>query len=403
MAAAETPAVFASLLELNGQLRSGAVRARDLARRTLQALEAEARPGGAVRELLEDDALRMARDVERELKRGRTRGLLQGAPFGMSELLQRAGRAPAWNREAEARQVEDAAAVSRLRGAKALPAAVLASPSLGGVASGFAAEESACASVVARGLLPFAISVDFNGNVLRAAARHGSCALRPTFGTVSGFGAAPLAWTLAAVSVVARTPDDCGHVLAAISGSDSRCHHSPGRSFRYAPQHARAPQELRVILASAPEAAVAAFSRAGAELVRKEAPREPYSEVVEVIVAAECGEVFEAEMEADAGIAGFLNDARSLTAFDYLRAARLRRQAQEWYSLAFADADAVVFGAAAGGGAEDAAWLPLALLAGAPVLAVSRRGGAFAPCFVAGRPQTENTLIRLAAAVAGEF
>jgi Asp-tRNA(Asn)/Glu-tRNA(Gln) amidotransferase A subunit family amidase len=397
-------AAFTSLLELNGRLRSGEVKAREAVRETSRALKAEAAAGGAVRAVLEDEAMRAAKDVERELGRGRTRGLLQGAPFGVSELLQTSGRAPVWDGSFDARQAPDAAAVERLRRARALPLAVLASPPLGGVAEGFGAAETAGASVVARGLLPFAVSVDFNGNVLRAALEQGCCALRPTFGTVNGAGAAPLGWTLGAVSVMARTAEDCGHVLAAMSGGGTGCPHSPGRSFRFAPQYARAPQELRVMAAGAANSG--RLRKSGAQILAAPTPPEFSLEILEILAAVEPAEALEEELGALEAGRRLLADVQQLSAADYLRAMRWRRSIQEWYAKAFSDADLAWIGLREGSagrnwmeaGETDAAvrWLAAAILAGAPVLACSGADR----FYLTGRPNAENQVLRFATAAA---
>lgn len=400
---------YASLLELNGLLRSGSVKARGLIREAARALEAEAGPGGAVRRILTEEAMEAASAVERELKRGRTRGILQGAPFGVSELLQMARRVPVWDPQAQEKQVEDAAAVSRLRGARAAPLVLLASPVLGGVADGLGATEDACAGVVSRGLLPFAISLDFNGNVLRGALRRGCWALRPTFGTVSGFGTAPLSWTMGAVSVVARTPDDCGHVLAAMSGADSRCAHSPGRTFRFAPEYARPLRELRVADAGAEAGLRARIERSVAGVTAAQKPPGLPLEILEVVIAAEAGEALETELAQTGQSQQYLGQARGLTAFEYLRAMRLRSALQDWYNAALAEVDAVVFSVGrwaagepeAGGDGVQNEWLVSALLAGAPILACGGGGGRGLPAFcLTGRAGAENTLLRLAAALA---
>lgn len=404
------PPEFSSLADLNGALRAGRLKARELVRAAVRALEPEARPGGLVRELFEEDALRTARDVERELGRGRTRGLLQGAPFAVSETVSVAGRRPSWNPGADPRRVEDAAAVSRLRGAKAMPLAVAASPPLGGLVAGQEAAESGCAALVARRLLPFALAVDFSGNVLRGALAQGCCALRPTFGMVSAFGLAPLGWTLATAAVLAGNAEDCGIVLARISGGDTRSPHSPGRAFHYAPQYARAPEQLRVAVAPGGENLAAALQNLRATPAEFPAPDLPAAAVVETIVAAEAGEVFADVLAGQPEGRAWLEDAQSLTAFDYLHATRLRRMAQDWFAAAAERVDVMVLSpdrhehqAAAvesergDGPCLFCEALSAALLAGAPVYASAGRGG---PRFLAiARPGAENTLLRLAAAL----
>ncbi len=401
---------FASLADLNGALRAGRLRARELVRAAARALEPETKPGGLVRELLEDEALRIARDVERELGRGRTRGLLQGAPFAVSEAVTPAGRRPWWNAGADPRRVEDAAVVSRLRGAKAVPLAVAASPPLGGLVAGQAAAENGCAALVARRLAPFALAVDFNGNVLRGALTQGCCALRPTFGLASAFGLAPLGWTLATAAVLAGNAEDCGTVLARISGGDSRSPHSPGRAFHYAPQYARSPEQIRVAVAQGSEPLAAAVQNLRAPSAEFPATDLPATAIVETILAAEAGEALEDLVAGFPEGRAWLEDAQSLTAFDYLRAMRLRRMAQDWFAAAAERVDVMVLSwhrhehSPLAMEPEDShapcllcETLSVALLAGAPVYASAVRGGLR---FLAiARPGAENTLLRLASAL----
>lgn len=401
---------FASLAELNGALRAGKLKARELVRAAARALEPETRPGGPVRALLEDEALRLAGDVERELDRGRTRGLLQGAPFVVSETVSVAGRAPSWDPGADPRRVEDAAVVSRLRGAKAIPLAVASSAPLGGVLAGQAATESGCAALVARRLLPFALAVDFSGNVLRGALAQGCCALRPTFGIVSAFGLAPLGWTLATAAVMAGNAEDCGTVLARISGGDTRSPHSPGRAFHYAPQYARSPGQIRAAVAPGAASLSAALQHLLVPLAEFPVPELPAAAVVDTILAAEAGEVFGDLLLGLPEGPAWLEEARSLSAFEYLHAMRVRRMAQDWFSAAAERADVLVLsgdrheheqGAVAPEKGEafclHCETLAVALLAGAPVYASAGRGG---PRFLAiARPGAENTLLRLASAL----
>ena len=83
------------------------------------------------------------------------------------------------------------------------------------------------------------------------AAFCGVTALRPTYGLVSRHGAMTLSWTLDKLGPFARTAEDCGLILQAISGKDSRDAGSAGKSFYYAPQYARPVKELRIGYAAA--------------------------------------------------------------------------------------------------------------------------------------------------------
>lgn len=403
------PPEFSSLAELNGALRAGTLKAQALIRQAGQALRDEAARGGPVREVLLEEALRAARDVEKELGRGRTRGLLQGAPFAVSEMIALSGRRLPWNPDSDPRRVEDAAAVSRLRGAKAIPLVLAASPPLGGLVTGRAAAEAGCAALVARRLVPFALAVDFNGNVLRGALGQGCCALRPTFGLVSAFGIAPLGWTLATTAVLAGNAEDCGTVLARISGGDSRSPHSPGRGFHYAPQYAPPPAQLRVAVAPGSEPLLAAVKSLGAAEAEFPVPDLPADAILETVLAAEAGEAFADLLSGSPEGRAWIEEAQSLGAFDYLRAMRLRRMLQEWHGAVFGRVDVLVLpweshrhSPALSSDEADASCLPCAmlaaaLLAGAPVFASLGRG--LPPYCAIARPGAENTLLRVAAAL----
>ena len=75
-------------------------------------------------------------------------------------------------------------------------------------------------AAVAAGLVPFAIGSETSGSILTPTAYCGVTGLRPTYGRVSRHGAMALCWTLDKLGPMARTADDCGLVLAAISGAD---------------------------------------------------------------------------------------------------------------------------------------------------------------------------------------
>lgn len=401
----------AGIAEWNGALRGGSVKARQAVGEAARRLRQEAQAGGPVKDILEDEALRTAHDVEKELGRGRTRGLLQGVPFAVSELVSVAGRVPPWDSQTDPRLSGDAAIIERLRKARSMPLAVVASPELGGLSQGLLALEDGCAWLAARRLLPFAVAVDFNGNVLRAALAQGCCALRPTFGLTSAFGLAPLGWTLATASVLASCAEDCGTALAQMSGGDSRSPHCPGRAFSYAPQYARSPDQLRAAVAAAEgsDALLAALRGLGLTLTAFPSSDLPAGGMLMVMLAAEAGEALALHLPALRNGDAFLADAQSLSAFDYLHAMRLRRRLQQWFAEATSLAEVMVLptGSGAHHHAESAAgenqpcplcdFLSTAILAGAPVYVCARAGE---PGFVAtARPWSENTLLRLSSAL----
>ncbi len=78
------------------------------------------------------------------------------------------------------------------------------------------------AAVVAAGIVPFATGTDTGGSIRQPAAFCGITGLKPTYGRVSRYGMIAYASSLDCGGVLARTAEDCAHVLAAMAGHDGR-------------------------------------------------------------------------------------------------------------------------------------------------------------------------------------
>jgi aspartyl-tRNA(Asn)/glutamyl-tRNA(Gln) amidotransferase subunit A len=203
MAAIGIDTFFAPLADLNARLKAREFSAEDLARAVSERLQQLGPRSNALALGLHQEALRQAKDVDKELKRERYRGLLQGIPYGVKDLLAYAGQPTTWGAKPYAAQVFDhnAAVIERLidvgavlagklsmvelagGGGYRLPSASLTGPGLnpwdrtrwsGGSSSGSAA-------AVAAGLVPFAIGSETSGSIVTPAAYCGVTALRPTY------------------------------------------------------------------------------------------------------------------------------------------------------------------------------------------------------------------------------
>ncbi|BBP04153.1 allophanate hydrolase [Sulfuriferula plumbiphila] len=169
----------------------------------------------------------------------RSRLPLYGIPFAVKDNMDVAGLAttaacPAFSHVAE----QDAAVVARLRAAGAVivgktnldqfatglvgvrsPYGVVTNPFnpayIGGGSS------SGSASVVARGIVPFALGTDTAGSGRVPAAFNNLVGLKPTRGLVSSVGVVPACRTLDCVSVFALSAEDAGSVLDVIAGFDA--------------------------------------------------------------------------------------------------------------------------------------------------------------------------------------
>jgi aspartyl-tRNA(Asn)/glutamyl-tRNA(Gln) amidotransferase subunit A len=375
---------FAPVTELNKRLVAKEFTAEELARAFAARLATLGPQYNALALPLQKEAERQAKDVDRDLKRDRTRGPLQGIPYGVKDLLSFKGHPTTWGAKPYADQVftHNATVIEKLNdvgavltgklsmvelaggGGYRLPSASLTGPGLnpwdrtrwsGGSSSGSAA-------AVAAGLVSFAIGSETSGSIITPASFCGVTAVRPTYGLVSRHGAMALSWTLDKLGPFAHTAEDCGNILHVIAGGDSKDPGSAGKGFYYTPQYTRPLKDLKVGYAAvdfdervdgsaraAFQTALAALKETGVQLVETKLPPFPYGAALSTILAAEQASIFETlitsgkvdELADPAQIAG-LKAALDLPAKDYLKAMRLRRLMQQEFSKLFAQVDLLV-------------------------------------------------------------
>ena len=153
---------------------------------------------------LAEQAIRRAKDVDDEIKRGRLRGPLQGIPYGAKDLLSVAGQITTWGAKPYAAQVFDytATVLEKLDTAGAVLTGKLSMVELAGgggyrlaSASLFGpglnpwdrtrwsgGSSSGSATAVAAGLVPFALGSETSGSILTPASYCGVTGLRPLTG-----------------------------------------------------------------------------------------------------------------------------------------------------------------------------------------------------------------------------
>ena len=229
---------FASVAELAGLLRGGAVTSVELTRLALDRLGTIGRDLEAVVTLTADRALSQAAECDAELARGLDRGPLHGIPYGAKDLLAVRGYPTTWGAEPYRDQVidDDAAVVEKLDAAGAVLVAKLTLGALawgdvwyGGttknpwnVEQGSSGSSAGPGAAVAAGLVPFAIGSETLGSIVSPSTRNGVTGLRPTFGRVSTRGAMALSWSMDKLGPMARSALDCALVFDAIRGADPR-------------------------------------------------------------------------------------------------------------------------------------------------------------------------------------
>jgi len=229
---------FAPVTQLSELIRLRMVGSVDLANMYLGRLKKYDPSLQCVITLCEDLAMKQARRADEEIANGMYRGPLHGIPWGAKDLLAVKEYRTTWGAEPYKDQFiyTDATVVERLEQAGAV---LLAKLSMGETArgetwfggmtknpwnlkEGAQGSSAGPAAATAAGLVGFAIGSDTRGSITLPCDRCGASGLRPTFGTVSRYGAMVLAWTMDKLGPICRTIEDCVVVLDAIRGSDGK-------------------------------------------------------------------------------------------------------------------------------------------------------------------------------------
>lgn len=180
-----------------------------------------------------EQALRSARQAEREAAAGRFRGPLHGVPVGLKDLIDAAGVPTTASSRVRAghRAESDSTVAARLKAGGAVLvgkththefAYGLTTPQThnawdrGRVAGG---SSGGSAVAVAAGAATFALGTDTGGSIRVPAALNGVVGLKPTYGLVPRDGVTSLSWSLDHVGPLTRTVDDAALVLSVLTGS----------------------------------------------------------------------------------------------------------------------------------------------------------------------------------------
>src|SRR5579863_626802 len=372
---------FAGIGELSTRLRAKEFSAVELTRSFCDRLEKIGAAHNALALSLRRSALKKAKDVDDDLKRDRTRGPLQGIPYGAKDLLAVKGQPTEWGSRAFAGQKfdEDAFVIQRLDSAGAILIGKLAMVELaGGVGYETAGASSTGPAMnpwdrtrwaggsssgpgvaTAAGLVTFALGSETSGSITTPSAFCGVTGLRPTYGLVSRRGAMSLAWTLDKIGPMCRSAEDCGLVLHVIAGPDAEDPGSARKGFAYVPQFDRKMTDFTIGYApidfdeSADPAARAGFQEAlkvakslGMNFKEVEIPDFPYGALVSTIIAAEAASIFEDLLRsdkvdelADHRQAQGLKTGLDMPATEYLRAMRVRALVQQAFKDLFFEVD----------------------------------------------------------------
>lgn len=334
--------------------------------------------------ILEERAMREARQADDEIAKGKYRGPLHGIPYGVKDLLAVEGTKTTWGAEPFKDQAIDATAtvVRKLQEAGAVLVCKFTMGALamgdiwyGGVTKnpwnmkqGSSGSSAGSASGTVAGLVAFSIGTETLGSIVSPSTRCGATGLRPTYGRVSRTGAMALSWSMDKIGPICRSALDCGIVLSVIMGPDGMDKHVRQASFNYSAKDDI--RKLKVAYlktafdATYPskkhdEEALKIIRSLGIEPVAVELPQGIPLASIRLMLSAEASAAFDELTRSN--MDDELTDqrknawpntfraARFIPAVEYINASRVRQQLIEEYHSKLKDYDVIISPSFAGG------------------------------------------------------
>lgn len=216
------------------------------------------------------------------------------------------------------------------------------------------------ATAVSAGICPVAVGADGGGSIRVPAALCGVVGLKPTFGRVSEFGAAPLCWSVAHIGPIAATVEDAAIGYACMAGPDARdanSLHQPAVSLEgwnkadlkgvrlgiYKSWFEHASPEV----VKACNALLEKLTAAGAQVKEVTIPGLDTMRVAHVIsilgeMAASMGNHPDNQKDFGAAVRVSLALGREFNAGDYIKAQRIRTRAMGVFRDVYNEVDAII-------------------------------------------------------------
>lgn len=320
--------------------------------------------------ITEELALRQAAQADKEIQAGKYRGPLHGIPYGLKDLFAVKGYPTTWGAEPTKNQTidTDCAVYEKLTAAGAVLVAKL---SMGALAEGdhwfggrtespwnaeigSSGSSAGSGSATAAGLVGFSIGTETSGSIVSPSHNCRVTGLRPTFGSISRYGAMALSWTMDKVGPICRSAADCELVFAALIGQDSRDPSSVARTYRAATKPISL-ANLKIAIFAPPNVRInmgapfySHLRDLGAELSTVDLPAP--GDAGYFTLVAEAAAAFEdlthkPELDTLKGTSwpGTFRAGRFIPAVDFVNADRSRRTLMNEMEEAFRELDVIVF------------------------------------------------------------
>jgi Asp-tRNA(Asn)/Glu-tRNA(Gln) amidotransferase A subunit family amidase len=374
---------FTTVYDYSRAYREGKTTPEEVAHKVLGSIEASNTAEPPLRAIItvkREDVLQQAQAASKRIKDGKALSVFDGVPVAVKDEVDMVpypttvgtsflGTSPAR---------EDATVVARMRAAGALLIGKANMHEIGIGVTGLnphhgttrnpydpghytGGSSSGPGAAVAAGLSPVAIGADGGGSIRIPSSFCGLVGLKSTFGRVSEFGAAPLAWSVAHLGPLAATVTDAALAYAVIAGPDTRdpmSWHQPAPTLKnwekldlsdltlgvYWPWFRHASADM----VSACEAMLKQLEHMGARLREIEIPDLETGRIAHLITVA--GEMTQAlvhtyaEHRRDHGLDVRVNLAlaRQFTARDYIQAQQVRTRMIANFSHVLEQVDAII-------------------------------------------------------------
>lgn len=362
------------LAELGRRLRQGSLTCPELTEACL-AREEASRPLNAYSHLMAGTARRSAAALQTLLDCGHDLGPLHGIPMGLKANIAVAGQPMTAGSRILKDNIarEDAVMTRRLKQAGAVVLGLTnmhefawggttANPHTGICGNAWdagripAGSSGGSGTAVAIGSAMATLGTDTGGSVRLPASMNGVTGLRPTVGRLSVEGIFPLAVSMDTVGPLARGAEDCALMFNAMCREDQRLPETklaarlnrPVGGRRIGLVRGYTDENVQPDIAAAFRETVAAFERAGAQIVLIDIHGLEVSVNAQVIVdAAEPSTVHDGWIDSRDGDYGRdvreqLIAGRTFTATEYLHAQRYRTYLRRQFDTAFEGLDAIL-------------------------------------------------------------